>query len=47
LDEVLADVAARDGGDGLVALSDGERELREAFNGDDGRVRLVLILSPT
>lgn len=47
LDEVLAEVAASNGGDGLVALSDGERELREAFNGDAGRVRLVLALSPT
>ncbi len=47
LDEVLAEVAASNGGDGLVALSDGERELRKTFNGDAGRVRLVLILSPT
>lgn len=47
LDEVLAEVAASNGGDGLVALSEGERELQEAFNGNAGRVRLVLVLSPT
>lgn len=47
LGEVLAEVAASKGGDGVVTLSDGERELQEAFNGDVGRVRLVLVLSPT
>ena len=40
-------VAASNGGDGVVTLSDGERELQKAFNGDVGRVRLVLVVSPT
>ncbi len=31
----------------LVALSEGDTELKEAFNRDAGHVRLVLILSPT
>ena len=31
----------------LVALSDGEQQLRDAFNEDRGMVRLVVILSPT
>ena len=47
LDEVLAEVAASNGGDGLVALSDREQELKDAFNQDVGHVRLVLVLSPT
>ena len=31
----------------LTDLSAGETELRNAFNGDVGHVRMVLILSPT
>ena len=33
--------------DKLIALSDAERELKEAFNRDVGNVRLILVLSPT
>ncbi len=47
LDELLAEVAAGATSDKLIALSDGERELKEAFNGDTGKVRLVLVLAPT
>ena len=47
LDELLAEVAANAAGDKLIGLSDGERELKEAFNRDIGNVRLVLVLSPT
>ena len=31
----------------IVALSPDENELKKSFNKDQGRVRLVLILSPT
>lgn len=47
LDQLLAGVAAGEASDKLIALSDGERELKEAFNRDVGNVRLVLVLSPT
>ena len=47
LDELLADVASDETGDELIALSDGELELKEAFNRDRGNIRLVLVLSPT
>ena len=33
--------------DKLIELSDDERELREAFDRDVGKVRLVLVVSPT
>jgi thioredoxin-like negative regulator of GroEL len=47
LDEVLAEVAADSSGDGLIALSEGEQELKDAFNHDPGSVRLILVLSPS
>ena len=47
LDELLAEIAAAATGDELIGLSDGERELKEAFKRDRGNVRLVLVLSPT
>ena len=47
LDGLLKKVAAGDISDNLIALSDDERELKEAFNRDVGNVRLVLVLSPT
>ncbi len=47
LEELLA-TAATDSSDArFVDLSNGEEELREAFNSDRGDVRLILILSPT
>ena len=42
--DLLAKVAASNK---LIALSDGEQELKEAFNRDAGKVRLVLLLAPT
>ncbi|MDA1049455.1 MAG: DUF255 domain-containing protein [Planctomycetota bacterium] len=47
LDDVLAEVASKETGDELIALSEGELKLKEAFNRDVGNVRLVLVLSPT
>jgi len=47
LDELLAEVAADATGNDLIGLSGDERELKEAFNGDRGNVRLLLVLSPT
>ena len=47
LNELLAEIAAAATGDELIGLSDGERELKEAFKRDRGNVRLVLVLSPT
>jgi len=45
-DLLQSNVALLDDGT-LVALSEGESKLKEAFNRDAGHVRLVLILSPT
>ncbi len=46
--EGLLQTAAAPLDDGtLVALSEGDTELKEAFNRDTGHVRLVLLLSPT
>ena len=39
--------AAPPPGDGLADLSADGRELREAFDRDAGKVRLVFLLSPT
>ena len=36
-----------EGTDSIIELSDDEMELREAFNKAEGKVRLLLILSPT
>ena len=47
LDGLLKEVATESIGDNLIALSEGERELKEVFNRDVGNVRLVLVLSPT
>ena len=47
LDNLLAEVAARQTAGKLIALSDGEQELKQAFNRDVGNVRLLLVLSPT
>ncbi len=44
---LLKEVAAESIGDNLIALSEGERELKEVFNRDVGNVRIVLVLSPT
>ena len=47
LDKVLADLAAKQTAGKLIGLSDGEGELKAAFNRDVGYVRLLLVLSPT
>ena len=47
LNELLAKVAVGEASDKLIALSDGEQELKAAFNRDVGKVRLVLLLAPT
>lgn len=47
LDDVLAEVASKETGKELIALSDGESALKAAFNRDVGNVRLILVLSPT
>ena len=47
LDSVLAEIAAKQSAGKLIELSDGEQQLKAAFNRDVGHVRLLLILSPT
>ena len=47
LDELLAEVANQDASDELIALSADEHKLKEAFNRDVGKVRLVVVLAPT
>jgi len=47
LNELLAKVPPREGGDQLIELSVDEETLKEAFNRDLGKVRLVLVLAPT
>lgn len=47
LDGLLKQVDAGALSENLVVLTDGELELKEAFNRDVGKVRLILVLSPT
>lgn len=47
LDGLLKRVASGSVSKNLVLLTDGEHELKEAFNNDVGKVRLILVLSPT
>ncbi len=46
LETLLAETNSDDDAN-LVVLSNGDQKLRDAFNKDRGRVRLVVILSPT
>ena len=47
LDHLLGEVATNLTSGKLISLSDGEHQLKHAFNGASGNVRLVLVLSPT
>jgi thiol:disulfide interchange protein DsbD len=47
LDHLLGEVATNLTSGKLISLSDGEHQLKHAFNRASGNVRLVLVLSPT